>query len=165
MPQRPSAACATGLSAQAVGRRELTDPAIVSFFYGSYINPDVLREVDLVPERVEVARLPGFDLAIRPLANLVPSDKHTVYGILATATHTELQRLYSHAEHVLGGIYLPRAVLAYTLSGQCEPALCYIAPSLEPAPASTDYVQRILKPAIAYGFPSWYIEKIAAFLP
>ncbi len=111
----------------------MDSPTIVTFFYGSYINLDVLREVDLVPERVEVARLPGFDLLIRPLANLVPSDEHTVYGILATATHAELDRLYEHAQHVLGGSYLPRAVLAHTLSGQFEPALCYIAPSLEPA--------------------------------
>ncbi len=143
----------------------MAHPTIVTFFYGSYINLDVLRELDLVPERVEVARLPGFDLLIRPLANLVPSDEHTVYGILATATHAELDRLYKHAQHVLGGTYLPRAVLAYTVSGQLEPALCYIAPSLKPAPASADYVQRILKPALAYGFPAWYTKKIESFLP
>jgi hypothetical protein len=143
----------------------LARSTIVTFFYGSYINQDVLREVDLVPERVEVARLPGFDLLIHPLANLVPSDEHTVYGILATASHAELDRLYKHAQQILGGTYLPRAVLAYTLSGQLEPALCYIAPSLTPAPASADYVQRILKPARAYGFPAWYTKKIETFLP
>jgi hypothetical protein len=125
----------------------------------------VLREVNLVPDRVEVARLPGFDLSIRPLANLLPSDEHTVYGILATATHAELDRLYKHAQRILGGTYLPRAVLAYTVSGQVEPALCYIAPSLASAPASADYVQRILKPARAYGFPAWYTKKIESFLP
>lgn len=149
----------------AVGGRELADSTVVTFFYGSYINLDVLREVGLVPERVEVARLPGFDLLIRPLANLVPSDEHTVYGILATATHAELDRLYKHAQEVLGGSYLPRAVLACALSGRFEPALCYVAPSLETAPASADYVQRILKPALAYGFPAWYTRKIEAFLP
>ena len=74
----------------------MTDPNVVIFFYGSYINLAVLREVDLVPDRVEVARLPGFDIQIRPLANLVPSDQHTVYGILATATHAEIERLYEH---------------------------------------------------------------------
>ena len=41
----------------------LLDPKVVTFFYGSYINPTVLREVDLVPQRVEVARLPGFDIS------------------------------------------------------------------------------------------------------
>ena len=82
----------------------MSDPKVVTFFYGSYINPAVLREVDLVPDRIEVARLPGFDIEIRPLANLVPSDQHTVYGILATTTHAELERLYAHAREKLGGL-------------------------------------------------------------
>jgi hypothetical protein len=138
-------------------------PEVATFFYGSYINLAVLGEVDLAPNRVEVARLPGFDLEIRPLANLIPSDRDTVYGILAEATHDELARLYEHARDVLGGNYLPRAVLAHTLSGQVEPALCYIAPALEHARASRDYVSRILEPAREYGFPDWYLEKIESF--
>jgi len=82
------------------------------FFYGSYINFAVLREVDLVPERWEVARLDGFDIRIQPRANLVRSDQQSVYGIVATATHAELARLYAHARDVLGEVYLPEAVLA-----------------------------------------------------
>jgi len=142
----------------------LLDSKVLTFFYGSYINPTVLREVELVPERVEVARLPGFDIQIRPLANLVASDQHTVYGILATATHAELERLYAHARDVLGGIYLPYPVLAHTTSGQAAPALCYIAPRIEAAPASPDYVGRILEPARKYGFPRWYIERLESFV-
>jgi hypothetical protein len=143
----------------------MSDPKVATFFYGSYINPAVLREVDLVPDRVEIARLPGFDIEIRPLANLVPSEEQTVYGILATATHAELGRLYDHAREVLGGVYLPQAVLAYTLSGQAEPALCYMAQDLTPGPASAEYVARIVEPARTYGFPSWYIRRLESFLP
>lgn len=69
-----------------------------TFFYGSYINFEVLKEVDLVPERWEVARLGGFDIRIEPRANLVQSDTDVVYGIAATATHEELTRLYVHAK-------------------------------------------------------------------
>jgi hypothetical protein len=43
---------------------------------GSYMNPDVLREVNLVPADWEVARLHGFDISIRPRANLVRSEQH-----------------------------------------------------------------------------------------
>ena len=146
-------------------RDELLEPEVVTFFYGSYINPAVLAEVDLFPGRIEVARLPGFDISIAPLANLVPSDRHTVYGILATATHAELERLYTHAQEVLGGEYLPRPVLTHTLGGQLEPALCYIAPALEADAASAEYVARIVDPARSYGFPDWYIERLESFLP
>src|SRR5687768_17217805 len=91
---------------------------IWTFFYGSYINLAVLKEVDLMPDQYEVARVSGFDIRIRPLANLVRSDQHLVYGIVATATHDELERLYRHAAHVLGGVYLPKAVLTETKDGK-----------------------------------------------
>lgn len=142
----------------------MSDPKVITFFYGSYMSPAVLRGVGVVPDRMEVARLPGFDIEIRPLANLVPSDRHTVYGILATATHAELGRLYDHARDVLGGVYLPHPVIAYTLSGQAEPALCYIAPQLSPGPAAPEYVARIVEPARTYGFPAWYISRLESFV-
>lgn len=55
------------------------------FFYGSFINRDVLAASGLIPERVEVARLWGFDISIQPLANLVRSDECCVYGIVCEA--------------------------------------------------------------------------------
>ena len=77
----------------------MTAAKVWTFFYGSFINLDVLAKVGLVPERHEVARLAGFDITIRPLANPVRSDQHVVYGIVAAATHDELRRLYAYAEH------------------------------------------------------------------
>lgn len=146
-----------------MNEKNKANPKVTTFFYGSYINFEVLKEVDLVPESYEVARLYGFDIQINPLANLVRSDRHTVYGIVTTATHAELARLYDHAEHVLGGIYLPEAVICRTADGKFVPALCYIAPSMEPKPADNDYVERIVGPARAYGFPDWYIARLESF--
>ena len=37
-----------------------------AFFYGSFINLEVLAEADVRPTDVEVARLEGFDIEIRP---------------------------------------------------------------------------------------------------
>ena len=80
----------------------MTEPRVRVFFYGSYMNPAVLREVELAPERLEVARLDGYDIRIAPRANLVPSPQHCVYGVLTQVTHAELARLYAHAKDVLG---------------------------------------------------------------
>ena len=141
----------------------MTQPEIWTFFYGSYMNLDVLREVDFSPRQVERARLPGFALTIRPLANLVRSDHDVVYGIVATGTHAELARLYDHAEEVLGGRYLPEAVLVETGQGRSIPALCYIAPDLKPRPAALDYVERIELAGRLHGLPERYLEHIASF--
>ena len=129
------------------------------------MNLDVLKEVDYVPREVEVARLPGYAITIQPLANLARSNQHTVYGIAATGTHTQLSRLYDHAAHVLGGRYLPEAVLVQTMSDRWIPALTYIAPELSGGQAADDYVERIAKPARQLGFPNWYIEHLESFKP
>ena len=157
---------------RAIARQAALDPvssphekSVRVFFYGSYINPDVLAEAKLFPPRLEVARLAGFQIVIRPLANLDRSDGHTVHGVLACATHAELARLYEHASQILGGVYLPEAVLVVPDSGQPVPALCYISHTLEIAPASNEYIDRIVTPARRYGFPAGYIEHLESFRP
>jgi hypothetical protein len=141
----------------------MVEPHVWVFFYGSYINTAVLAEVGLVPAQWEVARLYGYDICIQPRANLVRSDCASVYGILATATHAELARLYAHASDVLGETYLPQAVLAETLDGRWRPALCYICPEMRPRPADDAYVDRIVGPARSYGFPNGYVERVEQF--
>lgn len=143
----------------------MSQAEVWTFFYGSYINLDVLKEVDYVPREFHVARLPGFDIVIQPLANIVRSDQHAVYGIVATGTHAELARLYDHAEKVLGGRYLPEAVLVQTESDQWMPAITYIAHDLTARAAAEDYVERIVRPAKAYGFPPWYVARLESFRP
>lgn len=143
----------------------MTERTVRVFFYGSFINRDVLKGLGLTLDHVEVARLPRFDIEIRPLANLVRSDRETVYGILASATHAQLESLYAHARDVLGGTYFPEAVVCCTLSGTITPALCYIATDMEPRPATSDYIDRIVGPARTYGFPEWYVTKLESFRP
>jgi hypothetical protein len=90
-------------------------------------------------------------------------DQHSVYGILATASHAELERLYTHARDVLGEVYLPEAVLVQTLTGLWRPALCYICPEMLPRQADNDYVERIVGPAREFGFPAWYIARLESY--
>lgn len=134
-----------------------------TFFYGSYINKKVLGEVNIFPEKTEVAKLPGFDIIIKPYANLIKSAKDSVYGILTQLTHDELKRLYSHAEEVFHELYQPEAVVVQTQDDKWMPALCYICHNMEEKKADKDYVERIIQPAKEYNFPDWYIEKLAGF--
>jgi hypothetical protein len=138
----------------------MAEPTVWTFFYGSFLNRDVLRQSGYVLERFEVAKLTGFDIRIQPLANLIRSDRHCVYGIVAPLTHEELHRLYSQ-DWV--GRYLPEPVLVETLDGKWRAALCYIAPAPEPGQTSSDYIDRIVGPAREYGFPDWYIAHLESY--
>ena len=136
------------------------------FFYGSYMSIDVLREVDLVPSDIEPAVLTGFDLVIAPRANLIRRPMGVAFGMLATATHDELNRLYTeHAQGLLAETYLPEAVIVTDQSGRLRPALTYICHEMRPGPAEAAYVERIAQPALEHGFPADYVAKIRSFLP
>lgn len=143
----------------------MSESSVLVFFYGSYINRKVLSGVDLEPERFEIASLPGWDITIGPLANVVPAEGATVWGVVATLTHAELDRLYAHARDVLGGEYFPHPVLVATESSPAEPALCYVADELPEGRANADYVGRILTPARELGFPADYLARLESFLP
>ena len=141
----------------------MSETLVRVFFYGSYINFDVLREVEIVPERWEVARLHGFDIVIQPRANVRRIEPGCVYGIATFATHRQLERLYAHSRDVLGEVYLPEAVLVESGAGQWQPVLCYIAPEMRPRPAESAYLDRILAPARAFGFPDGYLARLESF--
>lgn len=142
----------------------MSDTTVWTFFYGSNMNLDILKAVDYIPKQVEAAILQGYDIKIRPLANLTRSDRHCVYGILATGTHDELDRLYGRYVHEeLGAIYLPHPVLCEKLDGTLLPALCYLCPEMESASATNEYLDRIVESARTFGFPDWYIERLEEY--
>ncbi len=130
------------------------------FFYGSFINLEVLKQADLEPESARVARLLGWDIRIAPLATLEPKDSAAVYGIVVECTHEELERLYAQ-DWV--GTYLPEAVLV-DIDGAFLPALTYIQWDDERGAAAPDYVERIAGPAEKLGFPDWYVNHIRSFI-
>jgi AIG2-like family len=100
---------------------------------------------------------------IRPLANVVRSERHCVYGIVTRAAHEELHRLYKHAEEVLGAIYAPEAVLTETRDGKLLPALCYIARAMNAGVPADEYIDRVVTPAKEFGFPGWYVDRLGSF--
>ena len=135
--------------------------SVLGFFYGGLINPDVMARVGWTPRRGEVASLPGYELRIAPLVNLVPNPFETAYGLLLESTHEDLDRVYGQ----LKATYLPFPVAAHDAEGRVRPAICYIVPDMAPGQAEADHVLALLQPAEQLGFPKHYLEKILSFLP
>ncbi len=91
------------------------------------------------------------------------SNQHCVYGIIFSTTHEQLKQLYAHAQNVLGGTYLPEAVLVDTMDGKLKPVLCYISSLTKPTSAANDYIDKIVKAASEFKFPKWYINRLESF--
>lgn len=140
-------------------------PHVWVFFYGTFMNREVLIDHGVTPTSMVPAKLNGFELYIRPRVNLTPSDRSCVYGVLAAVTHAELSRLYLGLEEVFGVKYSPEPVLAETLDGNFRPVLCFIAQYMNESPPAQEYVTELAACVRQAGLPEWYaqfIETLAA---
>jgi hypothetical protein len=134
------------------------------FFYGSYINLNVLKEVDLIPEQWEVVRLAVLTFASHPEQILFAPTSILFTGLSQQQPIKNLKRLYvEYAHGKLGEVYLPEAVLVHTLDGKLKPTMTYICPAMEPRPAENAYVDSIVNPAKSFSFPEWYVRRLESF--
>jgi hypothetical protein len=137
----------------------MTDRRIDGFFYGLFMDSDVLRESQVVAVNPRRAYVDGYALRIGRRATLVPACGARAYGIVFALTHDELARLYSAPglEH-----YRPEALLARLLEGDTVPALCY---NLREAPGSGEtnaaYATRLRATLRRLDFPPEYVASIS----
>ena len=128
------------------------------FFYGLFMDSNLLRGKGAHPENVRTSSVPGFALRIGNRATLVPSAGERAYGILMELTNAEIEQLYSEA-----GVraYLPEAVLAELEDGTRIPALCF---NLLEAPAAhernPEYAAKLRDLAQRLELPAAYVSRI-----
>jgi hypothetical protein len=128
------------------------------FFYGLFMDHQVLESKGIQPVDVRVAAVPGFRLWIGARAALDPDPAGEVHGVLMKLSHVDLEKLYSEP-----GVqaYRPEAVLAVTRNGATVAALCYNLPE-PPAPDehSAEYAAKLRALAQRIGLPSDYVASL-----
>ena len=137
--------------------------AIWTFFYGTIMNPAVMKDFGVTVTDVFAAKLPGFDLVIRPRPNLIRSDRAVVFGALMAVTHHDLTTIYSGLEKNFGIKYLPEAVLATTREGFVLPALSYIVPQLPDSAPDSAFVKQLAQCVRSMEHPEWYAAHVESF--
>ena len=128
------------------------------FFYGLFMDQDVLREKGLHPEHAEIASLSGFELRIGKRAALAQEPTGKVHGVVMSLTVDEVEKLYSDPSV---NAYTPHAVMVVLQSGPMIPALCYNLP--EP-PSQNDrnpeYAAKLIAVAEKVRLPLDYIHNL-----
>lgn len=133
---------------------------IDGFFYGLFMDVEVLRRAGTSPSDARRAYVEDFALRIGERATLVPSPGARAYGMLIGLTHGELDRLYGAPGLE---IYRPEAVFAKLWDGEGEvvPALCF---NLVDAPApderNAEYAERLRAVLKGLGFPAESVDLI-----
>ena len=131
---------------------------IEGFFYGLFMDVDVLRQNGTNPSNPRRAYVSDFALRIGQRATLVPSHGARAYGMLFALTHSELERLYGAPGLEL---YRPEAVLARVLEGGTTPALCYnLIQAPEPHERNPEYAKRLQDALTKLGFPREYVASV-----
>jgi hypothetical protein len=67
------------------------------FFYGLFMDADLLRTKGAEPIKIRPACAPGFALRIGQRATLLRNPGARAYGMLMELTHDEIEQLYSEA--------------------------------------------------------------------
>jgi hypothetical protein len=128
------------------------------FFYGLFMDADLLRTKGAHPVNLRSACVPGFALRIGQRATLLQNPNARAYGIVMELTHVEIEQLYSEASV---RAYRVEAVLAELADGSQVPALCFnllVPPG--PEEANAEYAAKLRDLARRLGLPSNYVESI-----
>jgi hypothetical protein len=128
------------------------------FFYGLFMDQDLLKSKGVTPTNIRLASASGFQLHIGNRATLIPSPSGIVFGVLVSLSHADLERLYS--EPGLSA-YKPEAVLVNLADGEVLPALCFNLPELPSADErNAEYASRLRALAERLNFPAEYVASI-----
>jgi hypothetical protein len=137
----------------------MSERRIDAFFYGLFMDVDILRESNVTPFNLRRAFVDDFALRIGQRATLLPSTGARAYGMLVALTHLELERLYAGP-----GLdeYRPEAVLALPLGGQPSPALCYnLREAPRPDERNPEYAVRLQHVLRKLEFPAEYVASVS----
>ena len=127
------------------------------FFYGLFMDEDLLRQKGTNPTDRRDAFLKDYTLVIGERATLVPKSGAQAYGLIFSLTETEIESLY--AEPSLKE-YRPEQVVVNLEDGSVITAVCFNLPALPEGKATTVYAAKLRELATSLNFPTSYIEKI-----
>jgi len=128
------------------------------FFYGLFMDKDLLQAKGVLPSLIRSASVDGFVLRIGERASLFPDESGRVHGVIASLSHDELEKLYSEPSV---RAYRPEAVLARLSNGEVIAALCFNLPQPPlPDERNREYAAKLRVVAERIGLPAEYVASI-----
>ena len=133
---------------------------MIVFFYGLFMDEDLLHAKGVRPVNLGMGRLQGYALTIGERASLMPDAEGAAYGILMEISSTEAAALYGE-ESVAD--YVPERVVVQNKAGQQQEAICYNLPQEKLTGGNSAYAAKLLSLAERLDFPAGYLAQIRKF--
>jgi hypothetical protein len=128
------------------------------FFYGLFMDHQLLHGKGIRPTDIRLAAVPGFVLRIGARAALVPTPAGEVHGLLMKLSHADIEKLYAEPSVQA---YRPEPVLAVVRDGATVAALCYNLPE-PPSPDehNAEYASKLRALGQRIGLPGDYVASL-----
>lgn len=121
------------------------------FFYGLYMDEEILKSKGVIPREKQIAYANGFKLRIGKMATLLRKEDERSYGIVYSLTYEEIDKLYKDS-----GLteYVTESILVKTDDNKEIATLCCIL--LNPPEISEkndNYFNSLIKCMEKYNLP------------
>ncbi|MFQ5688610.1 MAG: gamma-glutamylcyclotransferase family protein [Candidatus Scalindua sp.] len=127
------------------------------FFYGLFMDDELLREKGFNPTFGKIAYVDGYGLRIGERATLVKSEGERSYGLVMELREEELEQLYSDSSV---SDYVPELVEATDLNGAIANVYSYNLPISKLSGSNKSYAKSLSVVAQKKGLPQNYINEI-----
>jgi len=127
------------------------------FFYGLFMDENLLAEKGIFPRKSTVGYVDDFALCIGERATLLHSPGARAYGVMMAISRKEARDLYSERSVA---DYVPETVAVELLDGSQVEATCYNLPENKIAGTNEAYAEALWQLASRLGFPEFYLAVI-----
>ncbi|MDT8448006.1 MAG: gamma-glutamylcyclotransferase family protein [bacterium] len=129
---------------------------VEAFFYGLYMDPDILGPLGVVALNPRLAEAQGYRLDLRGgKAKIIPEAGASTWGLTFELSPSDLKSLY-RTEATQG--YAPFELFVTGPDGTQRPVSCYNLPLDPQAPADSVYLAKLLPVARKLGLPAEYLS-------
>ena len=137
----------------------MSEDGLRIFFYGLFMDAELLARSGVRPGHAEVGSVSGFKLRIGARATLVESPGDHAHGVVMTLSHEDVRKLY--AEPSVAD-YVAEEVEVMRPDGSVVLAYCYNLPESELTGTNPEYAAALHELASSLGLPEAYLETIRA---
>jgi hypothetical protein len=126
------------------------------FFYGLFMDMDLLKSKGFAPTTPTLAYANGFGLRIGERATMIRSDEERVYGVIISLTEEESCELYSSASVA---DYQAETIMANEIGGSARQVVSYLLPQEKLTGKNAAYALSLATAARKVGLPSSYLAE------
>ena len=127
------------------------------FFYGLFMDEDLLAKKGISPRETIVGHLDGFCLRIGERATLLRSAGARAYGVVMEISPGEAKGLYAESSVA---DYVPEPVTVELIDGSEVEASCYNLPAHKITGTNKGYAVALWEVASKLGLPEPYLDEI-----